>query len=278
VFGGPVAGRNVSQNYAGGISSDQLEFMRNYLAGVPSDHLVVVAMHIPLQGTAPQLDVPERRELFAILEGHPHNLSIASHMHTQGHLFFGAEEGYRGPEPHHHLIQGTTSGSWWLGIPDELGIPDAMMRDGTPNGYSVLRIDGNDYSIRYKVARRPADYQMNISAPHVIDAADAENTEVLVNVFAGSERTQVKMRLGRAGEWIRMERVVRPAPYFVEQKRREAAAGPPPPRPLPPADPSTHIWAGRLPAAPGPGTWMLEVRATDMFGRTDTAHRTLRVR
>ena len=274
VFGGPVIGGSVSQNYAGGLSSDQLAFLHNYLEDVPRDHLVVVAMHIPLQGTVPQLDVPERRELFAILEDHPHNLSIAAHMHTQGHRFFGESDGYGGPEPHHQLIQGTTSGSWWLGTPDELGIPDAMMRDGTPNGYSILRLDGNDYSIRYKVARRPADYQMNISAPDVIDADAAEATEILVNVFAGSERTHVKMRLGRTGEWVRLDRVERPAPYFVEQKRREGNG----PRPLPPADPSSHLWAGNIPAETGRGTWTLEVRATDMFGRTDTAYRTLRVR
>jgi hypothetical protein len=33
-----------------------------------------------------------------------------------------------------------------------------------------------------------------------------------------------------------------------------------------------------LPASLSPGTWMIEVRTTDMFGQTDTARRTLRVR
>jgi len=278
VFRGPLAGGATPQNYAGGLSADQLAFVRAYLEGVPRDDLVVVLMHIPLEGPVPQLDVPEREQLFAILEGHPHNLSIAAHLHMQSQRFFGPDDGYHGPSPHHHWIQGTTSGSWWLGAPDELGIPDAMMRDGTPNGYSVLELDGNGYSIRYKVARRPAGYQMNIFLPDAIEAAEAGDTEVLVNVFAGSERTRVEMRLGPTGDWITLARVERPAPYFLEQKRREAAATSPPARPLPPADPSSHLWVGRLPESPPPGTATLEVRATDTFGRVHTAHRTLRIR
>jgi hypothetical protein len=277
VYLGALAEGDSTQNYIGGLSADQLTFLRGYLEGVPRDHLIVVAMHIPLEGPAPNFDVPERRELFDALASHPYNLSISAHMHMQYHAFFGPEDGYRGPEPHHHLVQGTTSGSWWLGTRDEMGIPHAMMRDGTPNGYSILHCDGNTYSIRYKVARRPADHQMNVFAPDAVSASDAGDTEVLVNVFAGSERSTVEMRLGRGGEWIPLARVERPDPYFLEHKRRELEHQPPPERPLPPAEPSLHLWAGTLPADPPSGTFALEVRAIDMFGKIFTAHRIIRV-
>jgi hypothetical protein len=238
---------------------------------------VVVAMHIPLAGPSPTLEVPQRRELFAILADHPHNLSIAAHTHTQEHQFFGPEDGYPGPTPHHHWVQGTTSGSWWLGATDEIGIPHAMMRDGTPKGYSILRIDGNEYGIRYKVARRPADYQMNIYAPSVVSPSDSNAGEVFVNVFVGSERTTVEMRLEGAGDWTRLERVAAPSPYFVDLKRREAATSPRPPVPLPPADRSTHLWRGSLPSGLTAGVRVLFVRATDPFGNTSRALHILRV-
>jgi hypothetical protein len=265
------------QNYAGGLSADQLAFLRGYLAGVPRNDLVILAMHIPLAGSNPTLEVPERRELFDALASHPHNLSISAHMHTQRHDFFGPEEGYLGPEPHHHLVQGTTSGSWWLGERDEVGIPHAMMRDGTPNGHSILHIDGNRYSVRYKVARRPADYQMNIFAPDSVSSAAAGETEILVNVFSGSERSSVAMRLDTEGDWIPLARVERPDPFFVALKRRELEADPNPRRPLPPADPSSHLWAGTLPAQPPRGTLVLEVRTTDLFGQTFSAQRIIRI-
>jgi len=278
VYGGFVEGGNTTQNYAGGLSKDQIAFVRGYLAGVPRDHLVVVAMHIPLAGgPARTLEVPQRRELFAALASHPYSFSIASHMHTQSHEFFGPEEGHHGPAPHHQLIQGTTSGSWWLGDLDEVGIPHATMRDGTPNGYSILRIDGNDYTIRYKVARRPADYQMNIFAPDAVAAEAADRTEILVNVFAGSDLSRVEMRLGEAGDWTPLARVDRPDPYFLELKRREAESADRPARPLPPADPSRHLWRGTLPADPATGTRLLEVRATDRFGATHHGRRILRI-
>jgi len=277
VYGGALAEGDSKQNYAGGLAPEQLAFVRNYLEGVPRDHLIVIAMHIPLEASNPGLDVPERRELFDALASHSHNLSISAHMHTQSHDFFGPEDGYRGPEPHHHLIQGTTSGSWWLGTRDEVGIPHAMMRDGTPNGYSILHIDGNDYSVRYKVARRPADYQMNVFAPDAVAAPEAGETEVLVNVFSGSERSRVELRLGPEGEWIPLTRVERPDPYFLELKRRELEDRPAAARPLPPADRSLHLWAGTLPADPPSGTFALEVRTTDMFGQSFTAHRIIRI-
>jgi len=278
VYQGFSESGNTTQNYVGGLSNDQLAFVRGYLADVPRNHLVVVAMHIPLAGAGPKLEVPQRRALFAALASHPNNFSLASHTHTQRHDFFGMEDGYPGPAHHHQAIQGTTSGSWWLGVADEVGIPHATMRDGTPNGYSILRIDGNDYALRYRVARRPADYQMNIFAPDAVSANDAAGTEVLVNVFSGSERSRVDMRFGPNGSWTPLERVERPDPYFLELKRREAAVDPRPARRLlPPADPSQHLWRGVLPASPPRGTWLLEVRTTDMFGATHQGRRIVRI-
>jgi hypothetical protein len=183
------------------------------------------------------------------------------------------------------LNLGTTSGSWWGGLPDELGIPHTTMRDGTPNGYAVATFEGLDYAIRFKAARRPADYQMNVYAPARVRAEDAGSSEILVNVFAGSERSLVEMRLARSpetessavGDWTRLERVARPDPAYEALRARELAlTGDDQPR-LPAPVPSSHLWSGRLPAGPEPGSYWIEVRSTDMFGQVDTGRRLIRI-
>jgi len=271
--------------YAGGISPEQLQFVHGYLATLPADRRVVLLMHIPLVGEGGhQLPAVQREALFAVLAGHPHTLSFSGHTHLQAQHFLGAEAGNSGA-PHHHLNLATASGSWWRGLPDELGIPHTTMRDGTPNGYAVATFEGLDYAVRFKAARRPADYQMNVYAPARVRAADARNTEVLVNVFAGSERSRVELRLTGAPEtakagaasWIRLEQVERPDPAYAALWKRELDLLGEERASLPGPVPSTHLWSGHLPGDPAPGSYWIEVRSTDLFDQVDTGRRLIRV-
>ena len=149
------------KDYHGEFGADQLAFLKNDLARVPKDKLVVLSMHIPIQ------TVNDREAAYDILDEHPHHFSVSAHWHRQGHFFFGEEDGWKGEDEYHHLVHATVCGSWWSGTKDENGIPHATMSDGAPNGYSIVTFDGNEYSIRFKAARRPADHQMNIYAPEV---------------------------------------------------------------------------------------------------------------
>lgn len=220
----------------------------------------------------------DRQRIYRLLEGHPHNLSISGHTHTQEHHFITSSDGWIGDKPHHHFICGTASGSWWSGAPDEVGIPHATMWDGTPNGYSIITFRGNEYSIRFKAARRPADYQMNIFAPEMVKSSEADKTEVLVNVFSGSECSKVYMRLGEEGEWVEMKRAEENDPYYLFLKEIEKSINPPPGyKKLPDVRKSTHIWKCFLPANPTPGTYLIYVRTTDMFNQTFTSRRLIHI-
>lgn len=257
--------------YVSRLGAEQLAFVRNSLAHVPKDRLVVLLMHIPIMGTE------DREELFRLLEDRPRTVSFSAHWHTQEHRFLGSDDGWRGRTPHHHFIAATVSGSWWSGAPDERGIPHATMSDGAPNGHSVVTFDGDRYSIVFRAASRPASYQMNIYTPSEVAAAESATTEVLANVFAGSPRCQVEMRIG-GGTWLPMERVLRPDPAFVEMKRLEAGPRPPPGRALPVPQRSSHLWMARLPAGIEPGTHVVTVRTTDQFGARHEGKRVFRVR
>nr|CAA9221997.1 hypothetical protein AVDCRST_MAG63-526 [uncultured Armatimonadetes bacterium] len=271
----PADGERPRANYTAGLGAKQLEWLKNDLALVPKDRLVVVSMHIPLDDKS--LPAGERQALFALLQDRRNTFSLSAHTHFQEHRFFTDKDGWRGRTPHHHLNHVTACGSWWSGAPDERGIPHTTMRCGAPNGYSFLNFDGNRYTVEFKAARRPASYQAHIHAPEQVAAADAASAEVLVNVFAGSERSVVEMRLGERGPWVPLARVAREDPYYRALKEAEQGPNPPPGRKLPQIIESPHLWAAKLPADPPRGTHLLQVRTTDMFGKTHTDQRILRV-
>jgi hypothetical protein len=286
VYAGANTESGQAGRYEGGLDPGQLSFVANYLDTVPADRLVVLAMHIPFD--SPPFQVERREQLLRILQRRRHTLSLVAHTHFQENQFFGPDRGFDAQPPHHQLIVGTTSGSWWLGGLDETGIPHATMRCGAPNGYSILSFDGNRYSVRFKAARRPADYQMNIFAPDSVTAAEAGETDVMANVFAGSEYSRVELRLdesashgGEADEehedWIPMSRVPQPDPAYVEAVERDRLRNPRPHFFLPPPMPSPHLWVGRLPAHPIPGTHSIIVRSEDMYGQIFIARRLIRI-
>jgi 3',5'-cyclic AMP phosphodiesterase CpdA len=283
-------GAQFGGKYQGGFGAQQLEWLRNDLAQIPADQMVVLFMHIPLAdpadvkkkdepGAVERFHSAERRQLWEMLEKRPATLSISAHTHFQEHRFVTKEEGWNGPEAHHHVINVTVSGSWWSGEPDEKGIPHTTMRDGAPNGYSFLNFDGKKYWIEYKAARHPADYQMAIYAPDEIAVADAAKTEVLVNVFAGSERSKVEMKLGDNGAWIPMKQVRRVDPAFAAMKAKEKQEGAAlKGRALPGMIESPHLWAAMLPADVKPGAYEIQVRTTDLWGKVYNGKRAILVK
>ncbi len=257
--------------YRGGLGEQQLAFIRADLAMIPADQMVVLMMHIPLT------EVNDCQSLYRLIEQRPFCLSISGHKHYHEHRFIAKQDGWRGPEPHHHVINVTACGSWWSGAPDERGVPHSLMSDGAPNGYSILRFDGRDYTLDFKAAGRPADYQMNIIAPDQLAAGQVADTVIHVNVFNGSERSVVEMQFGKSDDWLPMERVLTTDPSYLAIVAAEEAIVDKPWRKLASPKTSTHLWAAELPDDVKPGTYTIRVRTTDMHGRTYTGCRVIRV-
>ena len=262
-------------HYHAGMSKQQMEFIRNDLAMIPEDQLVVLMMHIPLDG------VRDRQELYRLIEKRPATVSLSAHTHYMEHRFIGEEDGWKGSKKHHHIVNVTVCGSWWRGRKDERGIPHATMSDGGPNGYSIMEFDGQNYMLEMRAASRSADYQMNLYAPESVAQEDVEKTTLIANIFNGSSKTQVSFRVvnqhGKFGNWYPMDATTMIDPAFAEEKKREEAV---PDRPwslLPAAHPTPHIWKSRLPADIPAGTHVLEVRATNLIGKQVTGRRILRV-
>ncbi len=258
--------------YRGGIGEEQLEFIRNDLAMIPEDQMVVLMMHIPLT------NVNDRHGLYRLIEKRPLCISISGHTHHHQHVWITHDDGWEGPQPHHHIINVTVCGSWWSGARDERGIPHATMADGAPNGYSIITFDGTDYQLDFYAAGRSPDYQMQIHAPEEVTSAGAEQVTVYANVFNGSEKSVVRMRVA-GGDWIEMQLTREPDPTYVETYEREEAILQQTQafRKLPKPKASTHLWKANLPANLKEGTHAIEIEARDMWDRIHRDRRVIRV-
>jgi hypothetical protein len=255
--------------YSGGITPAQLDWLRSDLKFVPDKQLVVLMMHIPLT------DLTNRHDVYRIIENRPHCFSISGHTHWQEHKIIRHEDGWLGPAPHHHAINVTACGSWWTGAPDELGVPHATMRDGAPNGHSILTFKDRKVTIDFRAARRPASHQMNIVAPEVVRRRSV--VEVYVNVFNGGPDSLVDIRLDNNGTWTRLQKVSEPDPSYVAARNREPEKPAEPYRRMPEPIKSPHLWKGRIEMPVAPGEHFISVRANDIHGRWFTAERALRV-
>lgn len=260
------------KGWRGGLGPEQLEFIRTDLAQIPPEQMVVLMMHVPL------VDVHDRHGLYRLIEERPFCLSICGHTHTHEHIWISQADGWEGPQPHHHIVNVTVCGSWWSGAPDERGIPHATMSDGAPNGYSIIAFDGTEYRLDFHAAGRPENYQLEIDAPEVVTSATAAESRVTVNVFNGSVKSQVRMRVD-GGEWQALAQTQEADPKYRRTYDAEAALLQQSKsfRQLPKPSTSTHLWAGPLPAGLTTGTHRIDIEAMDHWGRTFEGHRVLRV-
>lgn len=262
---------NGKGRYEGGLGAEQMEFIKNDLAIIPKDQLVVLMMHIPL------VEVKDRLELYRLIEQRPFCMSISAHKHVHQHRYITREDGWRGPKPHHHVINVTVSGSWWQGAPDERGIPHTLMADGAPNGYSIINFDGRKYWLDFYAAGRSKKYQMQIHADEEVPVNQLDQVLVHANVFNGSENTRVEMRLGEHGEWTPMQPAGEADPTYRKVYEAEQALGEVPWKNLPKPAVSTHLWKANLSGDHPPGTYWLHVRATEEDGRVLKDQRIIRI-
>ncbi|MDZ7805744.1 MAG: calcineurin-like phosphoesterase family protein [Gracilimonas sp.] len=259
--------------YIGGFTSQQLTFIENELKYVPNDKLIVIALHIPMfTSNTPDrtFRIEDRSRLFELLKDYPNTLSISAHTHLQSFHFFDVDEGWQQLEPHVHYNVGTTGGDWWSGEFDERGIPETLMRDGTPNGYAILNISGNEYTIDYKVANSDKSDHMSIWGPKVVPQNRWHGAQLYVNYYLGNEYTKVEYKLqGRDDNWRTMNRVAEQDPFVANLRQKWDTMDQMPEQGRRPSNPvdSDHLWKVNVPNNISIGTHVIDIRVTDMFGR-----------
>ena len=274
----PVAGR--AGRYTGRIGPEQLQFVRNVLAHVPREQLVVLSMHIPLRtyqdADNPADNTDDAAALLEILAGRPHTVSFAGHMHLTEHHYLGRQA-------HHHHVLAAASGGWWGGPPDRHGVPSADAPDGGPNGFHVLEVDGAHYATRFVPAAGKPQSRLRVvvDGPSrrrvrnascdwgpLVCADEVAACEIVANVFDGGPRTSVTCEIAGQTPPMSMARVDVVDPFVADlyartREQQQAWVK---------AVPSAHIWRAPLFAGLKPGAHRLVVRASDEYGREISAH------
>jgi hypothetical protein len=157
--------------YLGYLPADQLTWLAADLALVPKGSTVVVFLHIPLvsslyarHGAArPEIanSVTNRDALLALLEPFKTHF-ISGHLHECEHQTYGRAED--------HTL-GAACGAWWTGD---------ICYDGTPNGYGVFDVAGDELRWRYKATGLPADRQCTV---YSAGADPRAPEEIIANVW-----------------------------------------------------------------------------------------------
>jgi C terminal of Calcineurin-like phosphoesterase len=290
--------------YRGAFGQRQIQFVRNVLAHVPADRLVVLSMHIPLvcrlDPANPADTTVDCRALLQALSGHRHTVSFAGHLHATEHHYLGGDEADPRDIPHHHHVLTAASGSWWSGPADHRGIPSADSSDGTPNGFHVLSVSGSRYTTRFVPAATKAAAQVRVlvDGPHrsahmaararqpghppadrlglTVPRQALADCRVVANVFDGGPRTCVTLEVTSA-KGSRAERTPMAPAAVPDPLMRELFQGDTPRKAWVTATPCAHLWQAPVPRDLAPGAHVLLIRARDEYGREHAARTVIEV-
>ncbi|MFV0590459.1 MAG: calcineurin-like phosphoesterase C-terminal domain-containing protein [Draconibacterium sp.] len=258
-----------SKGYEGRLSEKQLRFIKNDLELVPKEKLIVICQHIPM------VAVKNKTDMLSLLEPYKKVLILSGHTHkTSRH--------YLAPNVM-EIVTGASCGNWWTGERDWQGIPSALMQCGSPRNYYTIDFEENDYHFQFKGIGLDPSLQMSIwisrqdiLAPHISTLQEMPENTVLANIFAGSDKTNVRMRVD-SGEWITMQKsknidpnVARIVQFnkldiFPTENSRKAALR---------TSVSPHIWQGKLPGNLSSGIHLICIEAFEAEGLKISAKQT----
>lgn len=252
--------------YIGGLRESQFHFLARYLAGADKNKLLVISAHIPFfqaQGGAETFRGADRRRLFKLLAPFRDVLLLTAHSHAQNLVRHGPDSDWHGAGRLFEYNAGATCGGYWAGEQDKDGLPDAMMSDGTPNGYARLHISSGDYRLQWFNAGNRPDAAMALHAPQVLRQGAYPGVGLYANVFMARPDTRVEVKIDD-GAWQSMQRVDKADPRVLAINLRDDAASA-----LtgydraPEATISSHLWRFALPTDLALGEHRIRVRAID---------------
>jgi hypothetical protein len=239
-----------AKKYIGYLTETQLRWLEQDLALIKPGSTIVVNNHIPtdtgymrrnklaeeeMGGT-----VANRNKMYKMLE--PFNTHIMSgHTHVN--------EKWEKDNLIEH-IHGTVCGAWWTG---------PVCSDGTPNGYGVYEVDGDDIRWYYKSTGKDKNHQLRVYNKGKLATAPEE---IVANVWNWDPKWKIEWWEDDAAKGI-MEQRIEKDPWAVE-----LYAGPELPQKHKFVDPTLtdHLFF----AKPSPGAKKITVKATDRFGKEFT--------
>lgn len=277
-------GKDFGRNeYRGYINPIQLQWLQSDLNHIPPEKLLVIASHIPLiaeadDGISEPTAGPNTEnfsELLQILEPFEHIYGLAGHDTSNSFkVEVNHNHGWTGSPWIAHTLAEVRGSGWVRGPKDLRGVRDAMMEDGNPNGFYVLKFNNTKLTPEFIPFPSGPDgtNRMRIMLDPIIDQAEgssihrgslSDDTKIVVNLFDGGVRDMVWASLDGAADQL-MTYTVRTDPFiellFEEFLNSDDA--------YPTPDRSSHIWELPLPAGLNIGLHHIVVSSTDEFGQT----------
>lgn len=166
---------NGRKDYTGEITKNQLDWLREDLKYIGRDKLIIVALHIPTKRRQNNSGITNAQALYDILEGY--KVRILS-----GHAHYNFATTISDKIEENSL--GSVMGAGWSGD---------LCSDGSPRGYGVYEIDGNNISSHYyKGTNHERNYQMYLY--NMGDAVSPDLRDGLIfNIFAWHTTWTVKV-------------------------------------------------------------------------------------
>lgn len=148
------------QDYRGGLLESHWEWLKEDLAHVDKDKMVLLACHIPFRNGGTYNHIDYYDEILDLLSTFKEAHILNGHTHYQTNYIHNINE----KEIYEH-VHGTAGGAWWN---------STICADGTPNGYAIYEIDGNEMkNWKYKSTNYDDDFQMRVyNADHVFGPAN----------------------------------------------------------------------------------------------------------
>jgi calcineurin-like phosphoesterase family protein len=300
-------------DYTGSLDEKQLEWLRNDIAQVPENQLIVLAAHIPLldyadQGS-PKHQVEQVKEIYKILEGRK-VVALGGHTHSIENLREGDSlEGWSevfGVDglPFTHITAGAISGDWYSGRQLPEGYPLAFQRDGGLPGVLTLDIKNTEFQERFTVRGEDESRQMSLGLntpryrawyaenvdnkgaapeftdPLVVSKDDlAGGTWLTTNFWMGSTGSTVKVQIdgGQTVEAVRTQQMQGEGQLVGAEWSDPVAVQEQLVHGGSLADRMMHLWRLELPAALAAGEHTATVTSTDVYGREFTESLTFQV-
>lgn len=224
---GPKKEGNPADTYVGkygftyAIDPVQMEWIKKDLAAVPFDRNLIVAMHVPyytVSGieddavkysyTASKSYGPD--ELMALISKYRRVDMIAGHYHRTEVIPLAGNM-------ISHEIASASAVSWKI---NDLGAP-MVCDDGTPAGYQIFRLRGNDLSWQFKSNYKPVEQsQCNVYDLNIIPAeygGEPGSNAILINVFNWDPEWSVSVT--ENGKELAVEQLWGYDPMYVRIRR-----------------------------------------------------------
>lgn len=153
------AGTSDSRDYASNIVNEQLEWLAKDLAFVPKDKILVLTMHSAVYnnpgaargGSSYNIKALAASTLENLVKGYPEVHIFSAHSHKMYNV-----DNLSTDKIYEHNAGAVCATWWWTG---HLTPGVHLCQDGTPGGYTVLKVNGKNISWQYKAIGFPLDYQ-----------------------------------------------------------------------------------------------------------------------